>query len=331
MKLNDIFAQHMVFARGKPIRIYGTGRGKARITFGGKSKTVVSEKENWIIEFPEMDYGGPYDLVFDNQAEIIMLNDIYIGEVYLFAGQSNMQFKTESALFDPSLYRSDDKLRLFSTERIEKTDYYTPKDGWVLCDKETVGRWSAIGYFTGMKIAAAKGIAVGVITCYQGASVIESWVPQNAFKDNGIDIPLNEKYYDHYCEEFKAWNGDGMLYDYALSQVIPFSLSAVVWYQGESDTSEKEAIYYLEELSVLINVWRNDFKDEKLPFVIIQIADFITRNDTAWRGIQKAQYDIQFSLPFVKCVISSDVCENDNIHPPTKDKLSARVALALLD
>jgi sialate O-acetylesterase len=140
------------------------------------------------------------------------------------------------------------------------------------------------------------------------------------------DIPCKGE-----CEEFKAWNGDGMLYDYALSQVIPFSLSAVVWYQGESDTSEKEAIYYLDELSILINVWRNDFKDEKLPFVIIQISDFITRNDTAWRGIQKAQYDIQFSLPFVKCVISSDVCENDNIHPPTKDKLSARVALALSD
>lgn len=331
MKLNDIFAQHMVFARGKPIRIYGTGRGTAHITFAGKSKTVVSENENWIVEFPEMEYGGPYDLVFDNQAEIITLNDIYIGEVYLFAGQSNMQFKTESALFDPSLYRSNDKLRLFSTERIEKTDYYTPKDGWVLCDKETVGRWSAIGYFTGMEIATSKGIAVGVITCYQGASVIESWVPQNAFKDNGIDIPLNEKFHDHHCEEFKAWNGDGVLYDYALSQVIPFSLSAVVWYQGESDASEAEANYYLEELSVLINVWRRDFKDEKLPFVIIQISDFITRNDTAWRGIQKAQYDIQFSLPFVKCVISSDVCENDNIHPPTKDKLSARVALALLD
>ncbi len=321
----------MVFASGKPIRIYGTGCGRAQITFAGITKTVVSETDNWLIEFEPMKYGGPYELIFEDGNDALTLKSIYVGEVYLCAGQSNMEFKMSWSSFDPALYESNNKLRLFATDRIEKTDYYTPKDGWVICDKEKVGKWSAIGYFTGMEIVKEKGIAVGVITCYQGASVIESWVPKNAFTDNGIDVSLNRKNYDHYFEKYARWNGDGVLYEYALSQVIPFSLSAVVWYQGESDTSKEEAPLYLKELSILIDIWRENFKNEKLPFVIVQLADCLKRSGVPWSTVQKAQYDIQFLVPNVKCVISSDVCENDNIHPPTKDKLSKRIASSLLE
>jgi sialate O-acetylesterase len=319
----------MVFAAKLPIRIYGTGAGKAEITFAGQTKTVVSNDDKWLVEFSPMEYGGPYELIFDCGEEKVILNDIYIGEVYLFAGQSNMQFKMCESTTDKALYETNENLRLFSTDRIEKTDYYTACDGWVKCEKERVGDWSAITYLTGIEIAKSKNIAVGAITCYQGASVIESWVPEGTFKKNGIDIPLDKKHIDHTNEAFSQWNKDGTLYSYALSQVVPFSISAVVWYQGESDTSLEEAKVYKSELSVLIDTWRNDFLNDKLPFVIIQIADFDNRKDTAWKSVQTAQYEIQKSVPYTKTVISADVCESDDIHPPTKLKLSKRIALAL--
>ena len=331
MKLNSIFASNMVFAANKPIRIYGSGSGKAEISFAGVTKTIISESDFWLVELPEMSYGGPYELKLVTENEAVILNDIYVGEVYLFAGQSNMQFKLNESTYPTEKYESNEMLRLFSTDRIEKSDRFTPKDGWVKCEKDQAGDWSAIGYLTSQEIAKTKNVAVGAIVCYQGASVIESWVPEGAFKKLGIDLSANEKHQDHFLDIFSAWNGDGVLYNYAFSQIAPFSVSGVVWYQGESDTSIEEAKLYKAELTEMIRIWRNDFKNDSLPFVIIQIADFDPRDDEAWHTVQKAQAEIQNEVDFVKTVISADICEKDNIHPPTKDILSQRVAKALTE
>lgn len=330
MELNKIFTSNMVFAANLPIRIYGKGRGTAKITFAGQTKTVISNDEKWFVEFSPMDYGGPYELCFNHQNENVILTDIFIGEVYLFAGQSNMQFKMRESSTDKAFYETNEKLRLFSTDRIEKTDYYTVGDGWVKCEKERVGDWSAITYLTGNEIVKSKNIAVGAITCYQGASVIESWVPKGVFKEKGIDISLEDKSVDHTYEMYTQWNQEGALYSYALSQVFPFSISAVIWYQGESDTSLEEAKVYEQELSILIDTWRKDFLNENLPFYIVQIADYDSRKDQAWKLVQTAQYEIQKSVPNTKTIISADVCENDDIHPKTKQKLSKRIASMLM-
>ena len=312
---------------GKPIRIYGEGHGQAQICFASYETTIVSSDETWFIEFPAMEYGGPYQLevIFEN--EHITFDDIYVGEVYLFAGQSNMQFKLHESSTALDLYETNDKLRLFSTDRLEEGEYFKSSDGWVKSDKEQVGNWSAIAYLVGNEISKTKDIAVGVITCYQGASVIESWVPKNTFENLGIHIPDDKKHYDHLAKEYSAWNEEGKLHSFALSQVIPFSLSSVIWYQGESDTFLDESLVYTDELCELIRVWRNDFLDEELPFVVIQIADYMERaTDEAWKNVQKAQLEVQTMLPHVTTVISADVCETDDIHPKTKEKVAKRVA-----
>ena len=215
---------------------------------------------------------------------------------------------------------------MFVTERIEKTDRYTPEDGWVLCEKEEVCNWSAIAYLAGNKVSLDNDVAIGVIACYQGASVIESWVPEGTFSRMGINIPVSEKSENHITPEYSIWNGDGNLYSYAFSQVVPYSLSAVVWYQGESDSSESEDRVHIDELSELIK--RKDLKNEELPFIIIQLANR-TDGNKGWEVVQEAQTKIQNEIPNVATVVSGDVCEVDEIHPPTKHKLAWRVADAL--
>ncbi len=331
MNLNKIFTSHMVFARHLPVRIYGEGSGLVKICFAGHKKTLISDEDKWMIEFPPMEYGGPYSMEVDFEDEKIVLEDIYIGEVFLFAGQSNMWFKMCESNTPIEMYNSNDKLRIYFTDMIDKTDYYTTDDGWMICEKECVQNWSAIAYLTANEISNNKDIAVGVITCYQGASVIESWVPEKTFEKMNINIPADKKFADHTMEEYRAWNGDGFLYSYALSQVIPYSVSAVVWYQGESDTSEEEGRVYGDELCALINIWRNDFRNENLPFIVVQIADNIHRAGKGWSLVQKAQIEVQSKLPCVKTVISADVCENDDIHPKTKDKLAKRISKVILN
>ncbi|MBQ4641176.1 MAG: hypothetical protein IJB47_00985 [Oscillospiraceae bacterium] len=181
-----------------------------------------------------------------------------------------------------------------------------------------------------MELAKAKDIAVGVITCAQGASIIESWVPAGTFEKSGIEIPFQQAHPEEDLSSLFKWNIAGLLYEQAFLQVVPFSVSAVVWYQGESDTYLQEAKVYKQELAVLIDTWRTDLDNRNLPFIIIQLADYqSTLNSEGWKLVQQAQLDIQQERDNVMSVVCADVCETDNIHPPTKDKLSKRVAAAI--
>ena len=91
-----------------------------------------------------------------------------------------------------------------------------------------------------------------------------------------------------------------------------------------------EGKVYADELAELIRIWRRDLLNDKLPFIVIQIANFI-RGGEGWPYIQQAQIDIQSKAPFVKTIISADVCEDDDIHPPTKHKLAERMTKCLLN
>lgn len=320
----------MVFAAGQPIRVYGSGKGNVKITFAGISKSLVSESDTWLISFPPMDFGGPYELkaVFDDNT--VLLQDIYIGKVFLCAGQSNMEFKIKEGNIPDRLLVPNEKLRMFVTDRLEP-ERFSAKDGWVKAEKNNIADWSAIGYLVGNGVSVNEDVAVGIIGCYQGASMIESWVPEGTFQADGIAVPDEKKHPDFCIKPFDTWNQDAVLYNYALSQVKPFSVTAVLWYQGESNASTEGGNVYLKMLEKLIKIWRADFENDLLPFVVVQIADCTQRLTEGWRLVQKAQLDIERTVNGVKTVISADVCETDHIHPPTKHLLAERIVSALTE
>lgn len=327
LQLNPIFTSHGVFAAHEPIRIYGDGHGTAEIVFAGQTRTVTADGR-WEIEFPPMEYGGPYTLTVRQEKEEIKLEDLYVGRVCLMAGQSNMQFKLRASSYPAEESRGNPQVRLFTAPRLEAGEPYSPRDGWVVCTDENARSWSALAYHVG-QLLAEDGVAVGLIACYQGASVIESWIPEGALEPLGITLSPEDKGGAHTYLPYQAWNRDGVLYREALSAILPYPLSAVVWYQGESDTVMEESRIYKTELKALIQIWRESFRNEKLPFVIVQIADFLSRAGEAWKNVQNAQWETQFEVPAVKTVISADVSENDDIHPPTKIHLARRIVGAL--
>lgn len=125
----------MVFPKGKEICFYGTGKGNVKITFDGEQKTAVSCGGEWEICFSPRDFGGPYSAVIRMDNETVELQNIYVGLVFLMAGQSNMQFKLKEST--EKHYISNPLVRLFSTDRIEDTDCFHSADGWVVCDEKT--------------------------------------------------------------------------------------------------------------------------------------------------------------------------------------------------
>ena len=312
MELATIFSEHTVFQAHKPILVYGTGRGDAEVTFDGETKKLCSDSDFWCISFPSHEYGGPYGLKVCLNGKTQIYNDIYVGEVLLLAGQSNIAFRLGNSTYPKEKYEDNPLLRYYTSRRFDKEDVFTQEDGWVLCNKQNAENFSALGYHLGMELSGKKGIAVGLIACYYGSSVIDRFY-----------LPKEEKYDSPYVHG--KHNEYGTLYNVRQQSIVPFSVGRVIWYQGESNTGSGEWKNYTSLLSELIKCWRRDFKDEGLPFTVIQISNFDKRKDDGWKGIQLAQERIAEVTDNVTIVKSCDVCESFDIHPPTKINLARRI------
>ena len=321
MRPSPLFRSHMVVQAGKPIKVFGTGDVAAVVRFNGVTTRCVASNGTWCATLPPQAYGGPYVLEMDFGGRTEVCDDVYVGEVYVMAGQSNMQFKLEESNTPEESYADVPLMRSFTTLRPEP-EPYSPKDGWIVCTRGNAGKWSALGYLFGKAVSEKKGVAVGIVNCYQGAATVETWMPAALSGQPRFALPREEQDPAHWCY---PWNKAGWMYDHAFRLLVGYPVGGVVWYQGESNSGKGEYKVYAELVAELIGQWRKDLLDENLPFAVVQIADLEVRRDDAWKGIQEAQTRIPSLCPGVTAVKCADTCETNTIHPPTKAPLAARL------
>ena len=327
MKLASIFRDNMVFQAEKPLQFFGTGEGKVEIILKGSVYTQSFSGDSWVMELPAQPYGGVFDITIRLQDESILLKNVAFGDVFLCSGQSNMQFAIKEEK-GASAVKTDEKIRYFCSDRLEEHNTVKNTDGWLLCKENTLGGWSALGTHIAVEYRKKKDIFVGIIGCFQGASAIRSWIPERELNED-VYVPLEERHLDYTHQFYSTWNGDSQLYKAAFLTIVPFAVKGVIWYQGESDTTVAEGKVYTQLLANLIKAWREDLKDENLPFVVVEICDYDHRNDDGWRAIQKCQQDVSKLVKNVYTVTSKDVCEHFNIHPANKEKLAQKIVRVL--
>lgn len=320
IRLNPIFASDMVLQANAPVRFFGEGSGKVAITLDGVRKECLSSGD-WVIEFDAMPYGGPYDIIVELDGCYSYLRRVYFGDVILLGGQSNMQFKLWQSSEPKENYKGNEYVRLFTVDRMEiSEEHFSSRDGWVPLSLENAPHFSAIGYYVASTLATSER-RIGLIACYQGASVIQSWMPRvDALVP---EFEIENRFADH--EWYPVWNDDGVLWENMMAKIAPFVFSSVIWYQGESNASVAEADIYLDMLRTMVLSWRREFKNDMMKFIVIQLADHLDRAGYAWEKIQSEQLRAQAVIPLVKTVICRDVCDNIDIHPREKDILSQRI------
>ena len=185
MKLNKIFSDGAVIPFGKPFKIYGESDGETIVSFHGTKRAAYPEKGVFSAEFPPMPCGGPFTIEASCGEEKAVARNVYIGKVYLIAGQSNVMFKTKECLDDWSDAADDKLLRSFFADHIlfydGDIDRFRASDGWIPCRRDCIPDWTALSFFIGRELRKKSDAAVGMINCYEGASVIQSWLPETAF------------------------------------------------------------------------------------------------------------------------------------------------------
>lgn len=329
MKINSIFTDNMVLQANAPVRIFGEGAGEIYAQIDNLSGSVSCNGEKFVLELSSHDYGGPYDMKITLNGEERIIKNIYFGDVFLVAGQSNLQLKLFETVTPKEEYKSNPLLRLFTLERPEEGEFFFPKDGWVVAEEESVDKWTAIGYLCGNIHSQKTGHAVGLVACYQGASMIQSWLPKGILNGTECDIATEEKSGHMRPPEYMLWNGDGFLYNKMFLKYAPFATKAVIWYQGESNSEppENKTEIYVGMLRRLIEKWREDLKDDKLPFIVVQLPNLNGVScPEGWDAVKRAQAQITDVCENTFCVVSEDICEDNHIHPPTKLPLAQRIA-----
>lgn len=119
------------------------------------------------------------------------------------------------------------------------------------------------------------------------------------------------------------------LYNGMVAPLFNYSIKGVIWYQGESNTGK--AIEYQSLMPALINDWRSNWKNKNLPFLYVQLPNFMETNsepvESHWAELRDAQLKT-LSVPNTGMAVAIDLGEWNDIHPFNKKDVGERLALA---
>jgi sialate O-acetylesterase len=114
-----------------------------------------------------------------------------------------------------------------------------------------------------------------------------------------------------------------------LSPIVNYTLKGMVWYQGEANT--ERANEYKTVLSTLIGEWRKFWNQGNLPFLFVQLPDFMEPknepSEGAWATLRNQQLKT-LSVPNTSMTVTIGLGEKNDIHPLRKKEVGQRLALA---
>ena len=324
MALAKVFCDGMVLQRDREIIVYGVAAGTVTVEFLGQTRSVNTPGP-FEMRFPALAAGGPYEMTVTEDGKTRVIRDILVGDVYVISGQSNPELKLNQTAWTPQACEADGLARVFHCRKLLTPDAFD--DSWHAKTLENSGNWSAIAYHLSGMLRAEKNIPIGMVCCYQGACIIQSFLsPRSAMQ---YMYPEDQMHRDMTHETYHHFNHDSLMYHLGVQHLFPLGVKGVVWYQGESNSSVQEGKHYHEMLEDLIREWREGFREEKLPFVVVQINDYLNASDQAgWKLIQQAQEKAVAETPYTRLVRIADMGQHDLIHPTNKREVTERIYAA---
>jgi sialate O-acetylesterase len=122
-----------------------------------------------------------------------------------------------------------------------------------------------------------------------------------------------------------------LLYNGMIYPLLPLAVRGAIWYQGEANASR--AYQYQTLFPILINDWRKQFNDPKMPFYFVQLANFMPAlqnpSESDWAELREAQSKT-LSLPNTGMAVIIDIGNAKDIHPKNKQDVGYRLSLPAL-
>ncbi len=313
-----MFSDHMVLQRGLALPVWGWAKAGEKVTVSIADKSAscrAGENGRWEVRLGSLPAGGPHVLTVKG-TNTLTIEDVLIGDVWLCSGQSNMKMAVSGAKDYPQEQTAANypQIRHFKTASLAAPE---PQDrcegGWAVCSPDTVGAFTATGYFFGRELHKQLNVPIGLVNSSWGGTAVEAWTSWSAQKDLRPIKPLHKEWADKvaaydpdkaaalHAKNLETWknraakaraagrkpprkptvaadpavnpNRPANLFNGMIHPLIPYAIRGAIWYQGERNTRGDISKSYGLQLETLIYDWRSRWGYE-FPFAWVQLPNF---------------------------------------------------------
>jgi len=359
LQLPPVFGKYMVVQRDKPFQVWGRANAgtTVEVEWDKKSQQIaVGIDGGWKLTFPAPTLNKkPQTLRIKNSDQELIYDQILVGDVWLAAGQSNMEFRLHQALHGDSLATTAvqyQQIRLLSFNSYAETtnsawdtttlakanelDFF--KGEWTENNVENALCFSAVGYAFAQQIAESQDIPVGIINLSVGGSPQLAWLPRIALESNpnfvgSLHPWRSTDYLMGWCRERASKNvsrsgsvfqqhpyAPSYIFEAGLAPLVPFAFRGMIWYQGESDAENAEL--YVKLFPYFIAQLRQQWQDE-FPFYYAQLSSI---ERPSWPHFRDLQRKMLAEIPKTGMAVTSDIGDPKDVHPTEKITVGKRLA-----
>ena len=299
---------------------------------GHKWKTVGSaEAKSFTATLSNLRSGGPYcvELRIKNGRKIadsISIDEIFIGDVWILAGQSNMEgvgnlshapkpnpkvrafyMRDEWALAKEPLHFLDEAVDSFHNEYGNGPNRPSRK---VLAKRvASAVKGMSPGHAFALEMLKRARAPQGLIACAHGGTSMAQWSP-SLRQQGGASL---------YGAMMRRYEKLGQ------------KVAGVLWYQGESDANYEAAEIYTDKMVELIESTRRDMGIPRLPWLVVQLGCHAATEDaTPWNSVQEQQRRLPEVVKHLDIAPAIDLELDDGIHIGGKGHLILGRRLARL-
>lgn len=307
---------------------------------------AIDDKGNWRATLPprRASAGGTDLALLQNDETVAVVKDVVIGEVWLAAGQSNMQFQVKGMLkgmpstqqWVDSAERPDVRYRrindpVLDDREAEANDLATIEP-WVPMKPESVLSFSAVAASYARKIADELEVPVGIIDVSWGGKPIEPFIPRQAFSTPLLK-QIKTLATDEKLDQLAALRGGviirnpqgypGAIFNARIAPLTSFGLRGFLWYQAESNAGKGEdPREYRHKMQALITGWRSRWNNDHLPCYFVQLPSYAPAS--GWVRVREEQRRA-LAISATGMAVTIDF-RGDEIHPADKLPVGERLA-----
>ena len=375
VKLSPLFADHMVLQQGTAVPVWGTADAGEQVTVSAgeqKATATAGADGKWTVKIGPLAAGGqPLELKVAGK-NTLTIRDVLVGEVWVCSGQSNMEWSVNASANAEQERAAANypAIRMFTVKKAVTAKPAAAMEGsWAVCSPQTVGNFSAVGYFFGRELHKSLNVPVGLIHTSWGGTPAEAWTDRASLEADPDLRPITERWsrnIENYKQQvgkisaaLEKWQAEAEraeaegrpvppvalpqdpranphrpagLYNAMITPLLPYGIKGAIWYQGESNAGR--AYQYRKLLPTMIQSWRTAWGQGDFPFYIVSLANFRQIEpqpvESDWAELREAQYLTARNVPNAGLAITIDIGEANDIHPRNKQEVGRRLALAAL-
>jgi hypothetical protein len=274
----------------------------------------ISEQKSFKATISNLKVGGPYDIeirIIKNKkvVESLVVDQVYVGDVWFCAGQSNMEGvgnlkdTPQSNSNVRAMYMNDEwkeaknKINFLG----ESVDIFhngygdgpkRPSNKNLEKSRDSLIKGLSPANSFGLQMYKRTKVPQGLVACAHGGTTMAQWSPK--LRDmEGASL------YGAMMRRFEKSNQP---------------IAGILWYQGESDANVNDAKVYTQNMTELINSSREDMKLPKLPWFIVQLGSHIEIDNGEWNDIQNQQRLLPQKINNIDVAPAVDLELDDSIH-----------------